>query len=50
LPFNAQPPPSEADVLPKKNYKEFDQEEDKENMERVSYKPFSKIKSTTDTV
>jgi len=35
LPFNAQPPPSEADVVPKKNYKEFNQE-DKENMERVS--------------
>ncbi|EDV36499.1 uncharacterized protein Dana_GF11923 [Drosophila ananassae] len=43
LPFNAQPPPSEADVLPKKNYKEFDKEEDKENMERILGKCVVKV-------
>ncbi|KAH8280482.1 hypothetical protein KR018_007960 [Drosophila ironensis] len=43
LPFNAQPPPSEADVLPKKNYKEFDTEEDKENMDRILGKSIVKV-------
>ncbi|KAH8325208.1 hypothetical protein KR074_010483, partial [Drosophila pseudoananassae] len=43
LPFNAQPPPSEQDVLPKKNYKEFDKEEDKENMERILGKCVVKV-------
>nr|XP_016929551.1 U2 snRNP-associated SURP motif-containing protein [Drosophila suzukii] len=48
LPFNAQPPPSEADVLPKKNYKEFDQEEDKENMERILAKCVVKVHIPTE--
>ncbi|XP_016980599.2 U2 snRNP-associated SURP motif-containing protein isoform X1 [Drosophila rhopaloa] len=48
LPFNAQPPPSEADVLPKKNYKEFNQEEDKENMERILAKCVVKVHIPTE--
>ncbi|XP_020802276.1 U2 snRNP-associated SURP motif-containing protein [Drosophila serrata] len=48
LPFNAQPPPSEADVLPKKNYKEFDKEEDKENMERILAKSVVKVHIPTE--
>ncbi|KAH8372761.1 hypothetical protein KR009_004523 [Drosophila setifemur] len=43
LPFNAQPSPSDTDVLPKKNYKEFNQEEDKENLERVLSKSVVKV-------
>ncbi|XP_016947312.1 U2 snRNP-associated SURP motif-containing protein [Drosophila biarmipes] len=48
LPFNAQPPPSEADVLPKKNYKEFDREEDKENLERILSKCVVKVHVPTE--
>ncbi|XP_017073069.1 LOW QUALITY PROTEIN: U2 snRNP-associated SURP motif-containing protein [Drosophila eugracilis] len=48
LPFNAQPPPSEADVLPKKNYKEFDKEEDKENMNRILAKCVVKVHIPTE--
>ncbi|KAH8314367.1 hypothetical protein KR059_004863, partial [Drosophila kikkawai] len=48
LPFNAQPPPSEADVLPKKNYKEFDKDEDKENMERILSKCVVKVHIPTE--
>ncbi|XP_017867259.1 PREDICTED: U2 snRNP-associated SURP motif-containing protein isoform X1 [Drosophila arizonae] len=43
LPFNAQPPPSEANTLPKKNYKDYDTIEDKENMERVLSKSVVKV-------
>ncbi|EDW61359.2 U2 snRNP-associated SURP motif-containing protein [Drosophila virilis] len=43
LPFNAQPPPSEANTLPKKNYKDYDSIEDKENMERVLSKSIVKV-------
>ncbi|XP_039481026.1 U2 snRNP-associated SURP motif-containing protein [Drosophila santomea] len=48
LPFNSQPPPSEADVLPKKNYKEFNQEEDKENLERILAKCVVKVHIPTE--
>lgn len=40
LPFNAQPPPSEAANVPAKNYKDYSTEEEKENMERVSIKTY----------
>ncbi|KAM8712415.1 hypothetical protein ACLKA7_012863 [Drosophila subpalustris] len=43
LPFNAQPPPSEANTLPKKNYKDYDCIEDKENMERILAKCVVKV-------
>ncbi|EDW32826.1 GL10142 [Drosophila persimilis] len=43
LPFNAQPPASEADTLPKKSYKEYDSEEEKENMERILSKSIVKV-------
>ncbi|KAH8355217.1 hypothetical protein KR093_009146, partial [Drosophila rubida] len=45
MPFNAQPPPSETNTLPKKNYKDYETIEEKENMERVNiscYLNFSK--------
>lgn len=35
LPFNAQPLATDADKLPKINYKEYTTEEQKENMEKV---------------
>ncbi|EDW85779.1 uncharacterized protein Dwil_GK22959 [Drosophila willistoni] len=43
LPFNAQPPLSEKDTLPKKNYKEYDSIEEKENMERILHKSVVKV-------
>ncbi|KAH8299955.1 hypothetical protein KR044_007950, partial [Drosophila immigrans] len=43
LPFNAQPPPSEANTLPKKNYKDYESIEEKENMERVLAKSVVKV-------
>ncbi|ALC40492.1 CG9346 [Drosophila busckii] len=43
LPFNAQPPPSEANTLPKTNYKEYETIEEKENMERVLSKCVVKV-------
>ncbi|XP_032599458.1 U2 snRNP-associated SURP motif-containing protein [Drosophila grimshawi] len=43
MPFNAQPPPSEANTLPKKNYKDYDTIEDKENMERILGKSVVKV-------
>lgn len=35
LPFNAQPPTDELPNVPKKNYKEYTTDEEKENMEKV---------------
>lgn len=35
LPFNAQPPPADAQSIPRINYKEYTTEEEKENMEKV---------------
>lgn len=35
LPFNAQPPPSEAANVPKKHYKEYTTQEEKDIMKRV---------------
>ncbi|KAI8128559.1 hypothetical protein FF38_02695 [Lucilia cuprina] len=43
LPFNAQPPPSELPNVPKKNYKEYTTEEEKENMEKVLKKCVVKV-------
>ncbi|KAM7345527.1 U2 snRNP-associated SURP motif-containing protein isoform 2-T2 [Cochliomyia hominivorax] len=43
LPFNAQPPPSEVANIPKKNYKEYTTEEEKENMQKVLKKSVVKV-------
>ncbi|XP_037821310.1 U2 snRNP-associated SURP motif-containing protein [Lucilia sericata] len=43
LPFNAQPPPTELPNVPKKNYKEYTTEEEKENMEKVLKKCVVKV-------
>ncbi|XP_018796084.1 PREDICTED: U2 snRNP-associated SURP motif-containing protein [Bactrocera latifrons] len=43
LPFNAQPPPAEAQNIPRINYKEYTTEEEKENMERILYKSVVKV-------
>ncbi|XP_067631661.1 U2 snRNP-associated SURP motif-containing protein [Eurosta solidaginis] len=43
LPFNAQPPPAEAQILPRINYKEYTTEEEKENMEKILYKSVVKV-------
>ncbi|XP_065367356.1 U2 snRNP-associated SURP motif-containing protein [Calliphora vicina] len=43
LPFNAQPPTDEMNNVPKKNYKEYTTEEEKENMEKVLKKCVVKV-------
>ncbi|XP_036331068.1 U2 snRNP-associated SURP motif-containing protein [Rhagoletis pomonella] len=43
LPFNAQPPPAEAQNLPRINYKEYTTEEEKENMEKILYHSLVKV-------
>lgn len=43
LPFNAQPPPAEAQNIPKINYKEYTTEEEKEIMEKILYKSVVKV-------
>ncbi|XP_053963349.1 U2 snRNP-associated SURP motif-containing protein [Anastrepha ludens] len=43
LPFNAQPPPADAQTLPRINYKEYTTDEEKENMEKILYKSIVKV-------
>ncbi|XP_037946449.1 U2 snRNP-associated SURP motif-containing protein [Teleopsis dalmanni] len=43
LPFNAQPPPSEKQNVPKVNYKQFTTDEEKEAMEKVLPKCIVKV-------
>ncbi|XP_011196659.2 U2 snRNP-associated SURP motif-containing protein isoform X2 [Zeugodacus cucurbitae] len=43
LPFNAQPPPTEVQNIPRINYKEYTTEEEKENMEKILYKSVVKV-------